>query len=119
MEQEMQFDIGEWVVHSHYGFGQIKDIEVKPIHGEPTECSMVRVKDGTFQFPIDPVENPRIRPAASQETIRRVIKNLRQKPSHLEKDEQYWTQQIKKVPLHGDLLTISQQIRDLSAQKAQ
>lgn len=48
MEQEMQFDIGEWVVHSHYGFGQIKDIEVKPIHGEPTECFMVRVKDGAF-----------------------------------------------------------------------
>ena len=48
-----------------------------------------------------------------------MIKNLRRTPGHLEKDEPYWTQKIKKVPPQGDLLTISQLIRDLSAQKAQ
>jgi RNA polymerase-interacting CarD/CdnL/TRCF family regulator len=119
MEQEMSFDIGAWVVHNHYGVGQIKDIEIKPIHGEPTECFVVQVKDGAFWLPIDSVENPRIRPVASQEIMRKVIKNLRRKPGNLKKDKKYWTQQIKQVPPHGDLLTISQLIRDLSAQKAQ
>jgi RNA polymerase-interacting CarD/CdnL/TRCF family regulator len=119
MAPETQFDIGKWVVHRQYGIGQIKEIEVKPIHGKPTECFVVQVNDGAFWLPLDSIENPRIRPVASQEIIRKVIKNLRRKPGNLEKDKKYWTQQIKKIPPHSDLLTISQLIRDLSAQKAQ
>ena len=119
MEQEIHFSVGEWVVHSHYGVGQIKKTELMPLHGEQTECFMVQVKDGAFWFPTNSVENPRIRPVASQEIITKVIKNLRRKPGNLEKDKKYWTQRIKAVPSQGDLLTISPLIRDLSAQQAQ
>ena len=48
MEQEIQISIGEWVVHSHYGVGQIKKTELMPLHGEQTACFMVQVKDGVF-----------------------------------------------------------------------
>jgi len=119
MEQEIQFFVGEWVVHSQYGVGQIKNIEVMPLHGEQTECFMVQVKGGAFWFPTNSVENPRIRPVASQEIITKVIKNLRRKPGNLEKDKKYWDTKIKAVPSHSDLLSISQLIRDLSAQKNQ
>jgi RNA polymerase-interacting CarD/CdnL/TRCF family regulator len=115
----MQFSVGEWVVHSQYGVGQIKKIEVKPLHGEQTECFRVQVRDGAFWFPTSMNDNPRIRPVASQEVIKKVIKNLRRKPGNLEKDKKYWAQRIKDVPSHGDLVTISQLVRDLSAQKSQ
>ena len=77
MEQEIQYSIGEWVVHSQYGVGQIKKTEVMPFHGEQTECFRVQVKDGAFWFPTNTSENPRIRPVESQEIITKVIKNLR------------------------------------------
>lgn len=119
MEQEIQFSVGEWIVHSQYGVGQIKKTEVMPFHGEQTECFRVQVEGGAFWFPINSVENPRIRPVASQEIIPKVIKNLRRKPGNLDKDKKYWDKQIKAVPSHGDLLVISQLVRDLSAQQAQ
>lgn len=118
MEQETHFSIGEWVVHRQYGVGQIKKTEVMPLHGERTECFRVQVRGGAFWFPTDEVANPRIRPVASQEIISKVIKNLRRKPGKLDQDKKYWTQQIKEIPLDGDLVTISRLIRDLSAQKS-
>ena len=119
MEQEIQFSIGEWIVHSQYGVGQIKKTELMPLHGEQTECFMVQVKDGAFWFPTNTTGNPRIRPVASQEIITKVIKNLRRKPGKLEKDKKYWSERIKDVPSHSDLLTVGQLIRDLSAQQSQ
>jgi RNA polymerase-interacting CarD/CdnL/TRCF family regulator len=118
MEQEIHYSIGEWVVHSQYGVGQIKKTEVLPLHGEQTECFRVQVKGGAFWFPTGTQENPRIRPVESQEIITKVIKNLRRKPGNLDKDKKYWTQKIKEAPLDGDLVTISKLIRDLSAQQA-
>ena len=118
MEQEIHFSVGQWIVHSQYGVGQIKKTERMPLHGEQTECFMVQVKGGAFWFPTNTVKNPRIRPVASQEIITRVIKNLRRKPGNLEKDKNYWNIQIKAVPSQGDLLTISPLIRDLSAQQS-
>ena len=118
MELENQYSVGEWVVHSYYGVGQIKKTEVMPLHGEQTECYKVKVKDGAFWFPTNEVDNPRIRPIASQEIISKVIKNLRRKPGNLDKDKKYWTKRIKDSSPHDDLLSISQLIRDLSAQQS-
>jgi RNA polymerase-interacting CarD/CdnL/TRCF family regulator len=118
MQQEIEFSVGEWIVHSQYGVGQIRKTEVMPFHGEQTECFRVQVQDGAFWFPTDTSENPRIRRVASEEIIPKVIKNLRRKPARLDKDKKYWGQQIKVVPLDGDLLTISQLVRDLSAQQS-
>jgi RNA polymerase-interacting CarD/CdnL/TRCF family regulator len=119
MEQDVQYSIGEWVVHSHYGVGQIKKTEVMPFHGEQTECFKVKVKDGAFWFPTAADENPRIRPVASEEIITKVAKNLRRKPGNLDKDKTYWSNRIKEISPQEDLVIISQLIRDLSTQKAQ
>jgi RNA polymerase-interacting CarD/CdnL/TRCF family regulator len=119
MEQETHYSIGDWVVHSQYGVGQIKKTEVMPLHGEQTECFKVQVRSGAFWFPTEEAENPRIRAVATQEIIAKVIKALRRKPSNLEKDKKYWSQRIKETSPQDDLLSISQLVRDLSAQQSQ
>jgi RNA polymerase-interacting CarD/CdnL/TRCF family regulator len=118
MERETNFSVGEWVVHCHYGVGQIRKTEIMPLHGEQTECFKVHVRDGDFWFPTNAVANSRIRPVASQEMITKAIKNLRRKPGNIEKDKKYWTERIKTVPSDCDLVTISKLVRDLSAQQA-
>ena len=117
MDTKMPYSVDDWIVHSYYGVGQIKRIEVKPVHGEDTQCFKVRTKDSTFWFPTTDDHNPRIRPVASKDLIHKVIKSLRRKSNKLDKDKAYWKKHIKEVQSNGDLLSISIIIRDLSAQQ--
>lgn len=117
MGTNMIYSTGDWVVHSYYGVGQIRRIEVKPIHGEETKCFKVRTKDSTYWFPTSDQDNPRIRPVATKEIIEKVVKNLKRKSSILDTDRKYWKTRIEDVQTNGDLLEISKLVRDLSAQQ--
>lgn len=117
MDSNAPYSIDDWVVHKHYGVGQIKRIEIKPIHGEDKKCYKVKTKDSTFWFPTTDNDNPRIRPVASKDIIHKMIKNLRRKSSKLETDRRFWKKRIEEVQSNGDLLETSVLIRDLSAQQ--
>lgn len=111
------FSIDDWIVHTYYGVGQIRRIETRPLHGEKTKCFKVRTKNSIFWFPTTDDDNPRIRPVASKDIIKKVIKNLRRKSSKLDTDRKIWKQRINDVQSNGDLLSLSVIIRDLSAQQ--
>ena len=117
MDSNMAYTIDDWVVHTHYGVGQIKKIEVKPIHGEDTKCFKVMTKDSTFWFPTTDMDNPRIRPVASKDIIHKVIKTLKRKATKLDTNRSYWKTRNNKVQSNSDLLSTSILIRDLSAQQ--
>ena len=117
MDSNVALSIGDWVVHMHYGVGQIIKIEDKPILEIDTKCFKVETKDSTFWFPTTESSNPRIRPLATEEIIDTVIKNLRSKPSNLDTDKLQWKTIIEDVHAGNDLLSISVLIRDLSAQQ--
>jgi RNA polymerase-interacting CarD/CdnL/TRCF family regulator len=117
MDSNSTYSIDDWVVHSYYGVGQIKRVEVKPINEEDTECFKVKTKDSTFWFPTTDTENPRIRPVATQALMKKVIRQLRIKPKMLDADKTEWKKRIGEVQAEGDLLSISILIRDLSAQQ--
>lgn len=117
MDSMITYSTGDWVVHSFYGVGQIKSIEVRPIQGEDTDCFRVRTKEFTYWFPTSSVDNPRIRPVASQDIIAKVIKNLRNKAKILDTDRDLWQNKINEVQAEGDLLSVSILVRDLYAQQ--
>jgi RNA polymerase-interacting CarD/CdnL/TRCF family regulator len=117
MEALLLYTVGDWVVHSHYGVGQIKNLEIKPIHGKPTACFKVMTRDSTFWFPATGSNNPRIRPIGTRDIVRQVVRTLRRKPANLDKDKKYWRDRIQEVQSEGDLVTISKLIRNLSGQK--
>jgi len=117
MDSNDIYSTGDWVVHSHYGVGQIKKIEIKPINEENMKCFNVKTKDCTYWFPTTDTDNPRIRPVASQAIIHNVIKKLRTKANTQETDRQYWKDKIEEVQADGDLISISILVRDLSTQQ--
>jgi RNA polymerase-interacting CarD/CdnL/TRCF family regulator len=117
MDSNSTYSIDDWVVHSYYGVGQIKIIEVKPINEEDMECFKVKTKDSTFWFPTTDNDNPRIRPVASQDIMKKVIRQLRSKPNLLDPDKVLWKQKIEEAQADGDLLSTSILVRDLSAQQ--
>ena len=117
MDSNINYSVDDWVVHSYYGVGQIKRVEVKPINEEDMECFKVKTKDSTFWFPTKDTENPRIRPVATQEMMKKVVGQLKRKPNMLDQDKTLWKKMIEEVQAEGDLLSISMLVRDLSAQQ--
>jgi RNA polymerase-interacting CarD/CdnL/TRCF family regulator len=117
MDSNSPYSVDDWVVHTQYGVGQIKRIEVKPIQGDNTKCYKVKTNDCTYWFPTNAIDNPRIRSVASKEIIVKIIKILRRKPNRLDTDRRLWKQRIDEVRSNGDLESISLIIRNLSAQK--
>ena len=117
MDLNLPYSVDDWVVHTQYGVGQIERIEVKPIHGDNTNCFKVRTNDCTYWFATNDIDNPRIRSVASKDVITKIIKNLRRKSSRLDTDRRLWKQRIAEVQSNGDLISLSIIIRDLSAQQ--
>lgn len=118
METKIAFSPGDWVVHSHYGVGQIMRIEVKPIQQVDTLCFKVKTNDSFYWFPTTDIENPRIRHVASEKIFHEVIQNLRSKASTQDTDRKHWKQMIEDVQAENDLISISLLVRDLSTQQA-
>jgi RNA polymerase-interacting CarD/CdnL/TRCF family regulator len=110
---ESQYAVGDWVVHQAYGIGQIKKVEVKPIHGEQMKCFQVKTKDGAFWFPKDRPDNPRIRPVVTPDIIHQVIKELGEPVVDLDLDRKMWKKRIDEVKASDDLIAASQIVRDL------
>lgn len=117
MDSNTPYSINDWVVHKHYGVGQIRRIETRSIQGEDVECFKVNTKDSTYWFPATDKENPRIRPVASEDIIKKVVRNLKRKSTKLDSDRKYWKKRIDEVQSSGEILSISNLIRDLSAQQ--
>jgi RNA polymerase-interacting CarD/CdnL/TRCF family regulator len=116
MGADFSYAVNDWVVHTQYGVGQVKGVEVKPFHGEPTKCFKVKTRECTYWFPTTDADNPRIRPIASEEIIKKVVRTLRRKASDLDTDRKHWKRQIESAYAEGDMLSISKLIRDLSSQ---
>jgi len=118
MATDLPFSTHDWVVHLHYGVGQITAIEVKPVDGQDTECFKVKTKNSTYWFPTNEGVNPRIRPVVSNEIIHKVIYHLRRTAGSLDPDRKYWKKKIDEVKSSGDIISISKLIRDLTSIQA-
>ena len=119
-EIEPLYSIGDWVVHYSYGIGQIQKIEKKPIHGEPESCFQVKTQNGAYWwFPRKREENPRIRPVASQNMLRRAKKELQEPIKDIDPDKNFWKDRINEVMSNGDFMATSQIVRDLTVLRTQ
>jgi RNA polymerase-interacting CarD/CdnL/TRCF family regulator len=117
MNTNIDYSLGDWVVHASYGVGQITRIEDKPIQEVNTQCYKVKTKDSIYWFPKTDTGNPRIRPVASEELFHEVIKNLRSKASTQDTDREHWKEAIDEVQANNDLISISILVRYLSTQQ--
>ncbi|MFN2234290.1 MAG: CarD family transcriptional regulator [Anaerolineales bacterium] len=114
-----EYTIGDWVVHHSYGVGQIRNIEVKPIHGEQVKCFRVKTKDSAFWFPKNRPDNPRIRPVVTPDIIERVIEALQNPVIDMDPDRKMWKKRIDEAKASDDLIATSQIVRDLNHLRTQ
>ncbi len=113
--QKKKLKRGDWIVHQHYGLGQISKVETKTIAGELRQYYRVEIDDGSFWVPVEETINERVRPIASPERFKRAIEALKEAPGSMELNFKSRKKRIAEDLGDGDLVTDIRLMRDMSA----
>ena len=108
---------GDWIVHAHYGVGQIKGKENKEFEGEKETFFRVKTFNGVYWLPINNIDADHIRPLATKYQISRALRLIRKAPENLPKDFKQRGKKISVVLKDVALYPKAQMIRDLYARK--
>lgn len=112
------FSPGDWVVHRHYGIGQVKAVEAKAI-GE-TESIYYQVEahnHSTIWVPVAS-EDELLRPAASKDEFAEVVQVLQRPSRKMATQFQTRIARIRKVSLEGNPVMVARTVRDLWARRS-
>lgn len=115
--QEESFSKGDWIVHTHYGVGQVKRKEKKILDGDKKTFFRVKTFNGVYWLPVKNIAAPRIRRLASEYQIKRALSFIRKPPVVLPKDHKRRGKQLTEALKDGSLYTMAKVIRDLHGRK--
>lgn len=117
-EKAGKYSKGDWIVHLHYGVGQITGIEKKQIGDEKTAYYRAQTANSTFWVPVDGPDDSRVRQIASKYKIRKALKILKDQPEPLSDDHNERKRQINEAMGEIALESGARLLRDLSARQA-
>lgn len=115
MEEICTYSEGNWIVHSHYGIGQIKGIDVKDISGEETRYCRIETTGSTFWVPLDQMDSEVLRPLSTPEEIQQAIAVLQKPPEEMSSNYQIRQKRIQQARIRNTPRAIARIIRDLRA----
>ena len=115
--QQVTFNSQDWIVHRHFGIGQIQCIEVKKISGEAQSYYRADSSDGTFWIPVDQIEGELIRPLATPDELQEAVDALARPPRAMQQNHILRNSRIQTVRQHNTPLAIARLIRDLRARR--
>ena len=58
----LNLDIGDWIVHTHRGVGQVKSIEKKKLGDVSKQYFKIRTHNSIYWIPVDRSKSDHIRP---------------------------------------------------------
>jgi RNA polymerase-interacting CarD/CdnL/TRCF family regulator len=108
---------GDWIVHSHYGIGQIKAVEMKCISGEEARYYRIETTDSTFWMPVDQMDSELLRPLSTPEEMQRAVNALHKPPKEMSSNFKIRQSRIQQARLRNTPKAIAQLIRDLRARR--
>jgi len=111
------FMTGDWIVHRHYGVGQIMGVEVKRIGERENTYFRIKSYDSTFWVPIDAADEDWLRPVASAAELKRALSILRSEPTRMESNLSKRKHRINKVEPNDTPSKMATLLRDLWAYK--
>ena len=109
-------EIGDWIVHSQHGVGQIETIEEKTIGKDVEKYFRVSVPRGVYWLPINRIPDY-VRSVSSKYKFRKVLKIIRDTPQDLTKNYKDRNREIAER-LEGATIEVKGElIRDLDARR--
>jgi CarD family transcriptional regulator len=115
MEEAHTYATEEWIVHSQFGIGQIKGVDVKGISGEETSYFRIKTTDSTFWVPVDQMNSEVLRPLSTPEEIQQAIAALQNPPEEMSSNYKIRQIRIRKARIRNTPKAIALLIRDLKA----
>ncbi|MDH3943540.1 MAG: hypothetical protein OEV06_05545 [Anaerolineae bacterium] len=113
-----KFSKGDWIVHLHYGVGQITGVEKKQIGDEKNSYYRAKTANSIFWVPVIDPDATRVRQASSKYKIRKAIQIIKDTPVPLSDDHNERKRQINEAMGEIGIESGAQLLRDLSARQA-
>lgn len=110
----MDFRIGDKVIHSTYGIGEIIRIEKKVINDRPTNCYVLRTNELTIWIPINDLHQNSLRTPTLPDEFLRLFAILTSPGEALPEDRVLRKDQLIANMKNGQLASICQVVRDLT-----
>ena len=110
----MSFQIGDTVIHSTHGLGEIIRIEEKIIQGSSTNCYVLRTHDLTIWIPVNDLHQDSLRIPASPDEFVRLFDILTSPGELLPEDRVMRKDQLLEHLKDGQLASICHVICDLT-----
>jgi len=110
----MGFQIGDKVIHSTFGLGEIVHIEEKIIQGLPTNCYVVRTTELMVWIPINDLQQHSLRVPTPPEEFERLSVILTNPSETLLEDRELRKNQLMTQMKDGQLASICRVVRDLT-----
>jgi RNA polymerase-interacting CarD/CdnL/TRCF family regulator len=109
----MSFHVGDKVIHSTHGLGEIVLIEEKPIREHSTNCYVFRANDLMVWIPIDEARQPSLRLPTTPNDFEKLFAILTGPNEDLPQDRALRRDLLIMRMRDGQLASICQVIRDL------
>ena len=117
MKEQPVFSKGDWIVHTHYGIGQVVTRESKIFEGEEKEYLRIRTDDSEYWLLVENMDVDYIRPLASLPQIRQALGLIKNQPDVLAGDYKIRRREIGIALNDVALETKVCLIRDLTERK--
>ena len=115
--QQGTYTKGDWIVHAHYGVGQVREIEQKELEGKNRIFHRVETFDGEYWLSVTGTDVEYIRPIASEYQIKRALTMVRKTPEELPESHTQRGKVISEAIKDASLYTKARMIRDLNARE--
>ena len=115
--QQSTYSKGDWIVHAHYGVGQVRGIEKKELDGEKKVFFRVKTFDGVYWLSVVRTNVDYIRPITSEYQIRRALAMIRKPPKKLPENHTKRNKLIIEAVRNPSLYSKARMIRDLNGKQ--
>jgi len=115
--QPATFSKGDWIVHAHYGVGQVKGIEKKELEGEKKLFFKVKTFDGVYWLSAVRSDVEYIRPITSEYQIKRALTIIRRPPKELPENHTQRSKMISEALKDSSIYPKARMIRDLNGKQ--
>lgn len=109
----MAFKIGDKVIHSTYGLGEVVNIKEMTIRDRLEKCYAIRTPELTVWVPIDDADHLSLRSPASPKEFKSLVSILSSPGEALTEDRQLRKNQLMAEIKDGKLASICRVVRDM------
>ncbi len=112
-DKKAKFTTGDWLLHSHFGAGQVLGIETKHVSGGEKSYYKIETSNSTLWLPIDGLDESKIRPISTLEEFREAIDALRKDPEEMDPNAPERKKRIEEVKSGHSPKETAELVRDI------